>query len=123
MRFDRRSRGSLGARRARPWLAALAAVGVALGAAPPASADETAEELGEQPAAQSSVGFDAVVIPETMFEVALLRPLGALATAAGFPLFLVSVPFMAPSGEIDWAWDVFVMAPYEYTFERPFREF
>jgi hypothetical protein len=64
------------------------------------------------------VGNAGVVV----FDVLVLRPLGAIATIGGFVAFLATAPMLAPSQEIPYGWDTFVMGPYEYTVERPLGE-
>jgi hypothetical protein len=58
-----------------------------------------------------------------MFDVLLLRPLGALATLSGAVFFAISVPLVAPSKNIDVTRDIFLFGPYDYTFKRPLGEF
>lgn len=55
------------------------------------------------------VGFDALV----------LRPLGILATLVGAAVFVVSLPFSAPTGSVEHVADKLVVEPYRFTFERP----
>jgi len=62
-------------------------------------------------------------LPADVFDAAVLRPLTALSIAAGVAPFLVSVPFMAPTGRLGATWDLFVLAPYDYTFERELGDF
>lgn len=52
-------------------------------------------------------------------DAALARPVGAVATVAGFAVFLVSSPFSALGGNIDEAWESLVASPAHYTFKRP----
>ena len=61
--------------------------------------------------------------PAVAFDVLLLRPLSAIATIAGVPFFVASLPFVAPAGEIMTSLDVFVLAPAEYTITRPLGDF
>ena len=85
-----------------------------------------AEEADQDTSASEEItqaNYPWTVIPETLLELAFLRPLGAAATAAGVPMFIASAPLMWPSGDFGWSWDVFVMAPFDYTFTRPFRDF
>ena len=49
----------------------------------------------------------------------VIRPFGALATIAGFGLFVISSPFSAMGGNIDKAFDSMVKKPAEFTFARP----
>lgn len=58
-----------------------------------------------------------------IFDVLLLRPLGALATLGGAVFFAISVPLVAPSKNIDVTRDIFLFGPYDYTFKRPLGEF
>ncbi len=86
---------------------ALTTAGPATGAeAEAAQAGVTPEEIGAK-----------------VLDVVVLRPLGAVATVAGFGFFVASLPIVAPTREIGWTWDVFVLAPAEYTFVRPVGEF
>jgi len=52
-------------------------------------------------------------------DAALARPVGAVATVAGFAVFLVSSPFSALGGNTGEAWDSLVASPANYTFKRP----
>ncbi len=58
----------------------------------------------------------------SILDAVILRPLGAVTTAGGLVIFLVSVPFVAPAGKIGTAWDVFVYGAYDETFVRPLGE-
>jgi len=61
--------------------------------------------------------------PAVAFDVALLRPLSAVATVAGVPLFVATAPFAAVAGQFMASLDVFVLAPADYTFRRPLADF
>lgn len=52
-------------------------------------------------------------------DAAVARPVGAVATVAGFAVFLVSAPFSALGGNTGEAWDSLVASPATYTFKRP----
>ena len=56
-------------------------------------------------------------------DAALARPVGAVATVAGFAVFLVSSPFSALGGNTQEAWDSLVVSPAKYTFKRPLGHF
>ncbi|NRA07052.1 MAG: hypothetical protein HRU02_02775 [Myxococcales bacterium] len=59
-----------------------------------------------------------------VFDVGVLRPLGAIQTGVGTVLFAVAGPLALPSdGGAGEAWDVFVRVPYEDTFQRPLGRF
>ncbi len=56
-------------------------------------------------------------------DAALARPVGVVATVAGFALYLVSSPFSALSGNSEEAWQSLVVSPANYTFKRPLGHF
>jgi len=91
---------------------AVLAIGVSLAllAGAPAAADDI-EIAGDRP----NVG-------EMIFDGLILRPLGTAATVGGFGVFVLTAPFLAPSMEIPYGWDTFVIGPADYTFRRPFGE-
>jgi hypothetical protein len=61
-------------------------------------------------------------------DILFLRTMGTAATAVGFGFFVCSAPFFGmaiwtvPDGFRE-SWDIFVVAPVEYTFERPLGQF
>ena len=58
-----------------------------------------------------------------MFDLAVVRPVGIIATAVGCVFFIVSSPFSALGGNIDSAGEKLVKDPVAYTFKRPLGEF
>ena len=58
-----------------------------------------------------------------VFDIMVLRPLGALQTLVGLALFAVAGPLSMPSGSADEAWDVFVSIPYDEAFTRRLGRF
>ena len=56
-------------------------------------------------------------------DIIAARPLGLVATVGGTLVFLVSLPFSALGGNTPEAWDSLVVAPAEYTFQRPLGNF
>ena len=98
---------------------ALAAAALLLWPAAPALGAEDSEAAQ----AQAEESFDWVRVPEAIFDILVLRPLGLAATVAGLPMFVASAPLLGPSGEYLTSWDVFVQAPAEYTFTRPLGDF
>ena len=58
-----------------------------------------------------------------MFDLAVVRPVGIVATAVGCVFFIVSSPFSALGGNIDSAGEKLVKDPVAYTFKRPLGEF
>ena len=59
------------------------------------------------------------------FDVALLRPIGLIATIVGFGFFVPAAVVTAPGGRdsIREAWELFVLVPGDYVFERPLGNF
>ncbi len=58
-----------------------------------------------------------------MYDFAVVRPIGIVATAVGCVFFVVSSPFAALGGNIDTAGEKLVKNPVAYTFKRPLGEF
>jgi hypothetical protein len=56
-------------------------------------------------------------------DVALARPVGAVATVTGFAIYLISSPFSALGGNSKEAWQSLVASPANYTFKRPLGHF
>jgi hypothetical protein len=108
---------SFSGRRGARCLAAAAIL--ALTAAAPAPGLQGDSAGGEQVRAGVAWGE----IGAKTLDVVVLRPLGAAATVGGFALFLVSSPLTAASLRIGTSWDTFVLAPADYTFERPLGDF
>jgi hypothetical protein len=91
---------------ARVSFAALATAAMLLASGPAQAADLTWQDA-----------------PAVAFDVLLLRPLSAVATVAGVPLFVAAAPVSAISGRFLSSLDVFVLAPADYTFRRPLAAF
>lgn len=53
----------------------------------------------------------------------IARPLGIVATVAGFALFIVSSPFSLISSSAGDAWDGMVVYPAKFTFSRRLGDF
>jgi hypothetical protein len=58
-----------------------------------------------------------------LFDTVAIRPLGIAATALGVCVLIVSLPFTVPTKTADRVSKTLVVAPYEYTFERPIGYF
>lgn len=56
-------------------------------------------------------------------DIAIARPVGAMATVTGLAIFVVSAPFSALGGNIQEAWTSLVASPAAYTFQRPLGHF
>ncbi len=78
-----------------------------------AQSDGTQQALDDPQINALSMVGDAVVA----------RPLGLVATVAGFGLFIVASPFALISGSAGDAWDAMVTYPAKFTFTRPLGEF
>lgn len=76
------------------------------------------DDSGDAKAGKSASEWGAVV-----FDVSVLRPLGAIQTAVGTALFALAGPLSIPSEGVGEAWDIFVQVPYEDTFQRPLGRF
>lgn len=68
-------------------------------------------------------GAIAAEIGAKTFDALILRPIGAAATVGGFGCFLILGPMAAASQGIGTVWDIFVLGPVDYTFERPLGDF
>ncbi|MBN1627000.1 MAG: hypothetical protein JW944_10795 [Deltaproteobacteria bacterium] len=55
----------------------------------------------------------------TPADILVVRPLGVAATLVGTAIFIVSMPFSAPSGSISKVADEIVLKPARFTFKRP----
>ena len=80
------------------------------------AAPAVAQEAGEGGGGGASTG--AIV-----FDIMVLRPLGALQTLVGLAMFAVAGPLSMPGGSADEAWDVFVSIPYDEAFTRRLGRF
>ena len=78
--------------------------------APPGLAKDCAAENQQDPGLMAA-------------DIALARPVGAVATVAGFAVFVVSSPFSALGGNGREAWNSLVASPAAYTFTRPLGHF
>ena len=58
-----------------------------------------------------------------MFDAAVVRPVGIVATAVGSVFWLISLPFSALGDNVDSATEKLVKDPARYTFKRPLGEF
>jgi len=58
-----------------------------------------------------------------MWDTLCMRPIGIVATAVGSVIWLVSYPFAALGGNTNESTQELVVAPFEWTFERPLGHF
>ena len=62
-------------------------------------------------------------VAAVVFDVTVLRPLGAFQSIVGVVLFTAVAPFAWPGGGFDEAFDLFIRAPYEDNITRPLGDF
>jgi uncharacterized membrane protein len=58
-----------------------------------------------------------------MYDLIVLRPVGAVATVIGSAVWLISLPFSAAGDNTDAATTKLVKEPAKFTFKRPLGEF
>ena len=58
-----------------------------------------------------------------MYDMIVVRPVGAVATAVGSVFWLITLPFSAAGDNVDTATEKLVKEPAGYTFKRPIGEF
>ncbi len=71
------------------------------------------------PQARDGAGAALEELGLKTLDAVVVRPLGAAASAAGLAFFLASLPLVAPARQIGTSWEIFVLAPVDYTFLRP----
>jgi len=59
---------------------------------------------------------------QDIVDLVVLRPVGVVATVAGACLFVLTLPFTVPTRSVDKSAQNFVVAPFNYTFSRPFPD-
>jgi hypothetical protein len=93
----------------RKSIAALAVAALLIGTLPaPVMADTSGNEQGDD---------GAVVL-----DLAILRPIGLVATIAGTAIFIVSLPISLPTGSAGKTFNSLVKQPAKYTFYRTLGE-
>ena len=109
----------------RLWVAAALLVVLVPAMATSGAAEEPLSGANAAPAtlqsASQETGGGASKVGDQIVDAVVLRPLGALSLVGGAVFFVVTSPLVLVSGVIDYptSWDVMVMAPWEYTGERP----
>jgi hypothetical protein len=58
-----------------------------------------------------------------IYDMLVVRPVGAVATAVGSVFWLITLPFSAAGDNVDTATEKLVKDPAAYTFKRPIGEF
>ncbi|MFP6660498.1 MAG: hypothetical protein VCB78_03440 [Myxococcota bacterium] len=92
----------------------------------PALADEVAA-AGAVPVPSAEAAPASASVSEwgaRVFDAVFLRPMGALAVVGGFGAFVATSPLVGVSQAVDFqtSWDAMVVAPWEYTAQRPLGE-
>jgi nitrate reductase NapE component len=111
----------------RPGLVRLMATALlAFSLAAPALADEVAA-AGAVPVPSAEAAPASASVSEwgaRVFDAVFLRPMGALAVVGGFGAFVATSPLVGVSQAVDFqtSWDAMVVAPWEYTAQRPLGE-
>ena len=105
------------------WIAAVLVIALApAGGAEEPSSSETrpSSPPATAPIADPEAG-GASKVGDQIVDAVVLRPLGALSLIGGAVFFVVTSPLVLVSQVIDYgtSWDVMVVAPWEYTVERP----
>jgi len=57
-----------------------------------------------------------------MMDLLLVRPIGVAAGLFGTGVFILSLPFTIPTGSVDDAAQMFVVKPFNFSFERKFPD-
>ena len=57
-----------------------------------------------------------------MMDLLLARPIGVAAGLFGTGVFILSLPFTIPTGSVDDAAQMFVVKPFNFSFERKFPD-
>jgi len=58
-----------------------------------------------------------------IYDMVVVRPIGAIATVIGSVFWVVTLPFSASGDNVDAATEKLVKEPAAYTFKRPLGEF
>jgi len=58
----------------------------------------------------------------SFMDVVFARPLGVAAGIAGSAIFVVSLPFTIPAGGVKEAADMFIVKPFQFSFNRKFPD-
>lgn len=79
--------------------------------------------LGSAALGESNHANDDLSAEKMAVDVAIIRPLGVVASAAGCLIYIVSLPFSIPGGNAGKVWETTVVEPVKFTFDRPVGEF
>lgn len=85
--------------------------------------DESDEQLSNTDDPERQLKDPQIDSAYMVGDALIARPLGIVATVAGFGLFIVASPFALISGSAGDAWDNMVAYPARFTFTRPLGDF
>ncbi len=87
---------------------------------PEPEVEASVEKVAEFVATSDAPNFGSM-----LFDLTVLRPLGIATTLVGGAFFLPAALLTSPGGmdSIEWAYEIFVTSPVEYTFKTPLGEF
>ena len=73
--------------------------------------------------AKELIEEDDISAPAMTADLLVVRPVGIVATGAGFCVYLLSLPFSYLGGNTEEAWSALVKDPAKFTFTRPLGDF
>jgi hypothetical protein len=65
---------------------------------------------------------DPVTNEWTMADLFIARPLGIAAGILGTGVFILSLPFSIPTGGVNEVAEIFIIKPFQFSFERSFPD-
>jgi hypothetical protein len=65
---------------------------------------------------------DPVIAEWNLMDLLIARPLGVAAGIIGTGIFVVSLPFTAPTGSVKAAADMFIVEPFKFSFTQKFND-
>jgi len=71
-----------------------------------------------EPARAEQDAWNPADLPDQVFDVLIVRPVGLAALVAGSGFFVISAPLTAPFVGFDDTWELFVKEPYRYAIRR-----
>jgi len=78
--------------------------------------------LGSNGWAQTQEEFTVSNDELNILDLFIARPLGIIAAAGGTVLFVASLPFTLPTRSVEDSFNLFVVAPWKFSFVREFPD-
>ena len=78
--------------------------------------------LGSNGWAQTQEEFKVSNDELNILDLFIARPLGIIAAAGGTVLFVASLPFTLPTRSVEDSFNLFVVAPWKFSFVREFPD-